>query len=179
MSSLGNGVKSVVTTIQLLNGLMLLLRSGPPEFYYKMKENPALTFMIVFLVIPSYVQSFANTGAFEIFLDDKLIFSKLETGRMPNVGEIMAAMEKAGLQREYPVYRPMSGGALLVLSLSCPSPPALLPLSIHCQWMRAVVSLVSCLIARIDRHILIIVLEECTYGIEGHHLDGERFFRSS
>lgn len=27
------------------------------------------------------------------------IFSKLETGRMPNVGEIMAAMEKAGLQR--------------------------------------------------------------------------------
>ncbi len=98
-------------------------RSGPPEFYYKMKDNPALTFMVVFLVIPSYVQSFANTGAFEIFLDDKLvscyncmvclrfscvslifmkyvqIFSKLETGRMPNVGEIMAAMEKAGLQR--------------------------------------------------------------------------------
>ena len=74
-------------------------RSGPPELYYKMKDNPALTFMIVFLVIPSYVQSFANTGAFEIFLDDKLVFSKLETGRMPNVGEIMAAMEKAGLQR--------------------------------------------------------------------------------
>jgi hypothetical protein len=48
-------------------------RSGPPEFYYKMKDNPALTFMIVFLVIPSYVQSFANTGAFEIFLDDKLV----------------------------------------------------------------------------------------------------------
>lgn len=46
---------------------------GPPEFYYKMKENPALTFIIVFLVIPSYVQSFANTGAFEVYVDDKLV----------------------------------------------------------------------------------------------------------
>lgn len=48
-------------------------RSGPPEFYYTMKNNAALTFLVVFLVIPSYVQSFANTGAFEIFLDDKLV----------------------------------------------------------------------------------------------------------
>jgi selT/selW/selH-like putative selenoprotein len=45
----------------------------PPEFYYKMKENPALTFIIMFLVIPSYVQSFANTGAFEIYVDQKLV----------------------------------------------------------------------------------------------------------
>ncbi|KAL7527235.1 hypothetical protein ACHAXR_001860 [Thalassiosira sp. AJA248-18] len=71
----------------------------PPEFYYKMKENPALTFIIVFLVIPSYVQSFANTGAFEVYVDQKLIFSKLETGRMPNVPEIIRALESAGFKR--------------------------------------------------------------------------------
>ena len=46
---------------------------APPEFYYKMKENAALTFIILFLVIPSYVQSFAATAAFEIFVDDKLV----------------------------------------------------------------------------------------------------------
>ena len=45
----------------------------PPEFYYKMKDNPAMTFIILFLVIPSYVQSFANTGAFEIYVDEKLV----------------------------------------------------------------------------------------------------------
>eukprot|EP00985_Skeletonema_marinoi_P034956 scaffold45270_cov190-Skeletonema_marinoi.AAC.9 len=105
-----NLAATVISILQMLVILVVLtgdavwnyipgFRSGPPEFYYKMKDNPALTFMIVFLVIPSYVQSFANTGAFEIFLDDKLIFSKLETGRMPNVGEIMAALEKSGLQR--------------------------------------------------------------------------------
>lgn len=45
----------------------------PPEFYHKMKENPALTFILVFLVIPSYVQSFASTGAFEVYVDEKLV----------------------------------------------------------------------------------------------------------
>ena len=49
------------------------LVNRPPEFYYKMKENPALTFIIVFLIIPSYVQSFANSGAFELYVDDKLV----------------------------------------------------------------------------------------------------------
>ncbi|KAL7505948.1 hypothetical protein ACHAXN_003325 [Cyclotella atomus] len=72
---------------------------GPPEIYYKMKENPAFVLIVVFLVIPSYVQSFANSGAFEVFLDDKLIYSKLETGRMPNVVEIIKALEAAGLSR--------------------------------------------------------------------------------
>jgi len=47
--------------------------NGPPEFYYKMKNNPALSGLILFLVLPSYVQSFANTGAFEIYVDEKLV----------------------------------------------------------------------------------------------------------
>ena len=79
-----NMAATVISVVQMFVMLVVLMgdavwnyipgfRSGPPEFYYKMKDNPALTFMIVFLVIPSYVQSFANTGAFEIFLDDKLV----------------------------------------------------------------------------------------------------------
>lgn len=79
-----NMAATVISVVQMFVMLVVLMgdavwnyipgfRSGPPEFYYKMKDNPALTFMILFLVIPSYVQSFANTGAFEIFLDDKLV----------------------------------------------------------------------------------------------------------
>jgi selT/selW/selH-like putative selenoprotein len=71
----------------------------PPEFYYKMKENPALTFILMFLVIPSYVQSFANSGAFEVYVDQKLIYSKLETGRMPHVEEIIRALESIQMKR--------------------------------------------------------------------------------
>ena len=79
-----NMAATVISILQMLVMLTVLMgdavwsyipgfRTGPPEFYYKMKDNPALTFMIIFLIIPSYVQSFANTGAFEIFLDDKLV----------------------------------------------------------------------------------------------------------
>lgn len=35
---------------------------GPPEIYYKMKDNPAMVLIVLFLVVPSYVQSFVNSG---------------------------------------------------------------------------------------------------------------------
>mmetsp|Transcript_22641 Transcript_22641/g.40521 ORF Transcript_22641/g.40521 Transcript_22641/m.40521 type:complete len:141 (-) Transcript_22641:235-657(-) len=99
----------VISAIQMFAMVLVLVGDSiwtyvpgvrrPPEFYYKMKENPALTFIIVFLVIPSYVQSFANSGAFEVYVDKKLIFSKLETGRMPNVAEIVRSLENAGFKR--------------------------------------------------------------------------------
>jgi len=82
-----NLAATVISILQMLVILVVLtgdavwnyipgFRSGPPDFYYKMKENPAFTFLIVFLVVPSYVQSFANTGAFEIFFDDKLVSTR-------------------------------------------------------------------------------------------------------
>mmetsp|Transcript_54102 Transcript_54102/g.114925 ORF Transcript_54102/g.114925 Transcript_54102/m.114925 type:complete len:141 (-) Transcript_54102:358-780(-) len=102
-------VAPVISAVQMFAMVLILMGDSvwtyvpgfqrPPEFYYKMKANPALTFIIVFLVIPAYVQSFANTGAFEVYVDEKLIFSKLETGRMPNVPEIVRSLENAGLTR--------------------------------------------------------------------------------
>lgn len=102
-------VGPIMSAVQLLAMALVLMGDsvwsyipgfqGPPEFYYKMKENPALTFIVVFLVVPSYIQSFANSGAFEVYVDQKLIFSKLESGRMPNVNEIIRSLESAGLNR--------------------------------------------------------------------------------
>jgi hypothetical protein len=76
---------SLISAIQMFTMVVALVGDSawsyvpgvrtPPEFYYKMKENAALTFITVFLVIPSYVQSFAATAAFEIFVDDKLVSS--------------------------------------------------------------------------------------------------------
>ena len=76
-------VSSVISALQIFAMLLVLMGDSlwtyipgfqrPPEFYHKMKENPALTFIVVFLVIPTYVQSFANTGAFEVYVDEKLV----------------------------------------------------------------------------------------------------------
>jgi len=102
-------VAPVMSAVQLFAMALVLIGDSvwsyipgfrrPPEFYFKMKENPALTFIVVFLVMPAYVQSFANSGAFEVYVDQKLIFSKIEMGRMPNVGEIIRSLESAGLKR--------------------------------------------------------------------------------
>lgn len=52
-----------------------------PWWYLKMKERKIMVLGIVFLVGNMLSGSLIKTGAFEIILNDKLIFSKLESGR--------------------------------------------------------------------------------------------------
>jgi hypothetical protein len=76
-------VSSLLSAVQMFTMIVALVGDSawtyvpgfrtPPEFYYKMKENAALTFITIFLIVPSYVQSFAATAAFEIYVDDKLV----------------------------------------------------------------------------------------------------------
>jgi len=54
---------SLISAVQMLTMVVALVGDSawtyvpgvrtPPEFYFKMKENAALTFIIVFLVVPS------------------------------------------------------------------------------------------------------------------------------
>lgn len=69
-----------------------------PDWYYDMKQNPMGAAVMVFFVFPSIVQSFSSTGAFEVIFDDAVIFSKLETGRMPTAPEIVMSLGNLGLK---------------------------------------------------------------------------------
>jgi hypothetical protein len=71
-----------------------------PVWYYNARENPMLWLALIFFIIPSVINSMAVSGAFEVELDGSIpIFSKLETGRMPNGNDILIALQKAGLVR--------------------------------------------------------------------------------
>ena len=70
----------------------------PPAWYYGLKQNGMAVGIGVFLVLPTLVQRFVTTGAFEILVDGVVVYSKLELGRMPNGGDILTAMAKAGLK---------------------------------------------------------------------------------
>ena len=61
-----------------------------------MKENRMQCFAL-FMLSNSVAASFMQTGAFEVELDGKPIFSKLETGRMPQVRELQEALRAAGV----------------------------------------------------------------------------------
>ena len=52
----------------------------------------------VSFMISSLAQNMASTGAFEIYLQGDLIFSKLESKRMPTIEEIIVALASHGLE---------------------------------------------------------------------------------
>lgn len=71
--------------------------AGPPEFYFKLKENPMAGLGLVFFILPSIVQSFVTTGAFEVMVNGVTVYSKLEQGRMPNGDDILNSFTNVGL----------------------------------------------------------------------------------
>lgn len=70
---------------------------GPPEFYFKLKQNPMAGVALVFFVLPSIVQSIATTGAFEIIVDGNVVYSAIEKGRLPNGEDIINAFNEVGI----------------------------------------------------------------------------------
>lgn len=61
---------------------------GEPEWYGLVKDNKMQAFMLIFMV-NSMANSQLSTGAFEIYYNDELVFSKLALGRMPSGREVM------------------------------------------------------------------------------------------
>lgn len=72
-----------------------------PEFYKVMKENPVPTFCALF-VINTVGASQLSTGAFEIKLDDVVIFSKLQTGRLPQLTDVISGLVSQGYREVAP-----------------------------------------------------------------------------
>ncbi len=84
---------SVISAVQLFVMLLFMMGDslwtfvpgfsrGPPQFYYTVKENPVLAMIMLFLVIPSFVQSYINSGGeisdfvvFQLFFYTNLIFN--------------------------------------------------------------------------------------------------------
>jgi selT/selW/selH-like putative selenoprotein len=92
----------VVGLIQF--GLYALLFAGqfifsklgipPPAFYYRLTQNKVVSFIIIMLLGNNIQSMLTKTGAFEVYLNNDLIFSKLQTGYMPSLQEIERALEE-------------------------------------------------------------------------------------
>jgi len=60
----------------------------PPPIYYKLAQNKMIAFFAVMILGGNIQGMVSSSGAFEIMFNDRLIFSKLQAGRMPTVPEI-------------------------------------------------------------------------------------------
>lgn len=96
-------IATVMSTVQLLTMPFLFFGDslfGTPEqqphFYRILLENKMAFFFGVY-ILNIFAQNAAQTGAFEIVHNGKLVYSKLESQRLPNIQEIVNGLSKTGL----------------------------------------------------------------------------------
>ncbi len=65
-----------------------------PAFVDKLKGNKMTALFGTFFVGNTIINSLVSSGAFEILLDGEVVFSKLSSGRMPTVEEILRSLEQ-------------------------------------------------------------------------------------
>ncbi len=69
-----------------------------PSWYHTVEKNGVQLAILVYLLLPQVLSKYLVTGAFEIELDGVTIFSKLQTGRLPQYADLVEPLVSAGLQ---------------------------------------------------------------------------------
>jgi thioredoxin reductase-like selenoprotein T len=70
-----------------------------PTWYYQVQEYRIQIGILLFLLLPQFLAKFMVTGAFEVYVDGRQIWSRIAEGRFPTESEILHALAAAGLRR--------------------------------------------------------------------------------
>eukprot|EP00040_Diaphanoeca_grandis_P023098 m.125088 g.125088 ORF g.125088 m.125088 type:complete len:119 (+) comp29105_c0_seq1:267-623(+) len=68
-----------------------------PSVFVHLRESQMAAMFFVYFVGNSLATGLMNSGAFEVTYNDQLVWSKLETGRLPTWPELITGMQAAGL----------------------------------------------------------------------------------
>ena len=71
------------------------LRMRPPPWYSSLTENRMATILASFFMGNMFKNSMAQTGAFEVYYQGRLVWSKLQSGQPPHIGYILNAIGRA------------------------------------------------------------------------------------
>lgn len=77
---------------------MLGYQQEMPRWFWIIQNNGMHIGFLVFFILPQILNSFAVNGAFEIYLNDEEIFSKLKQGGFPQQHDLLNPLQAAGLQ---------------------------------------------------------------------------------
>jgi selT/selW/selH-like putative selenoprotein len=75
-----------------------ILKAPEPPLVTWMGENKMNAFCLIFMMGFFSTQLMA-TGAFEVYYNGNVVYSKLESGQLPHVQEIIRSLEMYGVQR--------------------------------------------------------------------------------
>ena len=93
-------LSKLITYVQY--GIMIFMVAGdwvftklgitPPPIYYRLKEKQFVVIMGIMFIGNNISSMLTSTGAFEVYLDNNLIFSQLASGKIPTTQEIENAL---------------------------------------------------------------------------------------
>jgi hypothetical protein len=72
----------------------------PPAFWERMRERRVALIMGAWFGGSMLANALESTGAFEVYYDGRLLYSKLASGRMPQLPDIAGPLEAALLHRQ-------------------------------------------------------------------------------
>ncbi len=64
------------------------LGMAPPAIYTKLTKNKVLAFFFIMTVFNQLNTMLTSTGAFEVTVDNRLVYSKLESGKLPSINDL-------------------------------------------------------------------------------------------
>ena len=67
----------------------------PAQYFQVLREKRMVIIMGAWFLGNTISNGLTSTGAFEVFADGQLVFSKLATGRMPNMQELLGGVQRA------------------------------------------------------------------------------------
>jgi len=85
----------ILCTLMNLDPAPFIGLTEPPSILLWAWENKGYACMMAFFLGNAIENTLVSTGAFEIYLEDQRLWSKLETGRIPSQGELFQMLEQA------------------------------------------------------------------------------------
>lgn len=80
------------------NPLTLIGQAGPedpsPAWLEKLRESKIYSCLMIFFVSNALESTLISTGAFEVYANEQLISSKLETGNVPQPGFVVQKLDE-------------------------------------------------------------------------------------
>lgn len=84
---------SIIGIMMFGDKLFPMLGMQPPDMYEQVQDKKFAVGMAAWFFGNMASSSLSNTGAFEVFYNGSLVFSKLDTGLMPNLSAIVQSIE--------------------------------------------------------------------------------------
>jgi selT/selW/selH-like putative selenoprotein len=93
-----------ITTILWLGGSLLLFFGMPvlkflqvPDAAINYVETNKMMFFVGLFFLNNMASGLMKSGAFEVYLNDELVYSKIDVGRMPSLQDITRALDERGV----------------------------------------------------------------------------------